>query len=100
MRFAAHVSDPEGISRVLVQFIVGESEPTPSDFLNPTAEIDLLYEGRDLWGRTFTDTFSEYQMTTYWRFLVIDEFGTPTFYYEPGRFNYFAAEVGCNVVPQ
>ena len=97
MRFAAHVSDPEGVSRVLVQFVVGESEPGPSDFLTPTAEIELLYEGGDLWGLWFNDTFSEYLMTTYWRFAVIDQFGTPTFYYEPGRFNYFAAEVGCTI---
>lgn len=100
MRFAAHVSDPEGISRVIVQFIVGESEPSPSNFLNPIAEIELLYEGGDLWGRTFNDTFSIYQMNTYWRFLVIDQFGTRTFYHEPGRFSYFAAEVGCNEIPQ
>ena len=100
MRFAAHVSDPEGISRVLVQFIVSESEPTPREFLNPDAEIDLLFEGGDLWGRTFTDTFSIYQMRTYWRFLVIDQFRTSTFYYEPGRFSYFAAEVGCIEIPQ
>jgi hypothetical protein len=98
IRFAANVIDPEGIKQVIVRFHVGDNEPTSRDFRSPDAEIYLVNEIENRWGGYFNDTISQYQHTTYWWFIVIDANGIGTFYYEPGKFHYFARDFSCGVV--
>lgn len=100
IRFAANVVDPEGIKQVIVRFHVGDQEPNPRNFRSPDAELFLVNEADDRWGGYFYDTISQYQRTTYWWFIVIDTNGIGTFYYEPGKFNYFARDFSCGVIPQ
>jgi hypothetical protein len=100
IRFAANVFDPEGVKQVILQFHVGDKEPTRRDFASPDAELYLINEKDQLWGGYFYDAISQYQRTTYWWFIVIDANGIRTFYYEPGKFSYFARDFGCNVIPQ
>ena len=99
IRFAANVTDPEGVKQVIVRFHVGENEPTRRDFSAPEAELSLVNEAEQRWGAYFYDAISQYQRTTYWWFVVIDSNDIATFFYEPGKYNYFAREFGCNVIP-
>jgi len=100
IRFAANVIDPEGVKQVILRFHVGDKEPSARNFNSPDAELYLVNEADQRWGGYFNDTISQYQRTTYWWFVVIDANGIGTFYYEPGRFSYFARDFGCNVIPQ
>jgi TIR domain-containing protein len=100
IRFAANAVDPEGIRQVLVQFHVGDKDPGAKGFSPPDAELILKNENGELWSGFFNDKISQYQLTTYWRFVVIDTNGIGTFYYEPGRFSYYARDFGCVVIPQ
>ena len=52
------------------------------------------------WGGYFNDTISQYQRTTYWWFIVIDSIGVGSFFYEPGKYNYFARDLSCVVRPR
>lgn len=100
IRFAANVIDPEGVKQVIVRFHVGDKEPNARNFASSGAELYLTNEKDQLWTGYFNDSISQYQRTTYWWFIVIDANGIATFYYEPGRFNYFARDFGCDVIPQ
>ena len=103
IRFAANVLDPEGVKLVILRFHVGETEPSARDFRSPDAEMYLVNEAGDRWGGYFNDTISKVQNRTYWWFVVVDTNGVGTFYYEPGKFSYFARDFGCGetpVVPQ
>jgi len=100
IRFAANVIDPEGVQQVIVRFHVGDKEPTTKNFSSPDAELYLVNEAGDRWGGYFNDAISQYQRTTYWWFIVIDSNGIGTFYYEPGKYSYFARDFGCGVIPQ
>src|SRR4030095_3516020 len=100
IRFAANVFDPEGVKQVIVRFHVGDKEPTRRDFASPDAELYLKNEKDQLWAGYFYDTISQYQRTTYWWFIVVDANGVITFYYEPGKFQYFAKDFSCGVIPQ
>lgn len=100
IRFAADVVDPEGVQQVLVQFVVKDSPPSTRDFASPDAELRLNNQRGTLWTGFFNDTISQYQLTTYWRFVAIDANGIGTFYFEPRRFGYDARDFGCVVIPQ
>ena len=100
IRFAADVVDPEGVQQVLVQFVVKDSPPTARDFASPDAKLLLNNQRGTLWTGFFNDTISQYQLTTYWRFVAVDVNGIGTFYFEPRRFGYYARDFGCVVVPQ
>jgi len=100
IRFVANVTDPEGVKQVIVRFHVGDKEPTRRDFNSPDAELYLVNEADQRWGGYFNDTISQHQRTTYWWFVIMDANGIGTFYYEPGKFNYYAPDFGCGVLPQ
>jgi len=100
IRFAANVTDPQGVKQVILRFHVGDTEPAAKDFNSPAAELYLVNEADERWGGYFNDSISQYQQTTYWWFIVIDENGIGTFYYEPGKYNYLARDFSCSVIPQ
>jgi sugar/nucleoside kinase (ribokinase family) len=62
--------------------------------------LTLVKEANERCGGHFNDSISQDQQTTYWWFLVIDENGIRTFYYEPGKYNYLARDFSCGVIPQ
>ena len=83
-----------------MQFHVGDKEPGAREFNSPDAQLILKNESSELWSGFFNDTISQYQLTTYWRFVAIDTNDVATFYYDPGKFSYFAKDFGCVVIPQ
>lgn len=100
-RFAANVIDPEGVERVVIRFYVGDQEPSARDFRSPDAELVLVNEAGERWAGYFTDRITPHQHSLYWWFLVTDKNDITTFYYEAGKFNYFARDFSCApVLPQ
>jgi hypothetical protein len=82
-----------------MQFHVGFN-PTPKDFANPDAELDLSNEGNDIWGGYFNDTISEHKSATNYRFVAFDKNGISTLFYIAGKFSYYAKDSGCiTIVP-
>jgi hypothetical protein len=63
-------------------------------------ELYLVHESDERRGGYFNDSTSQYQQTACWWFIVIDMNGIATFFYERGKYNYFARDLSCGVIPQ
>ncbi len=93
--FSAQVTDPNGVSRVFVQFFVSAGDLTPGSFSTPSGELELTNSGGNMWSGTFNDTISQIQQITYWQFVVIDSMGNRTELYEEGKFSFYARNQSC-----
>jgi hypothetical protein len=97
-RYAVRVIDPEGVERVIVQFVVS-SNPAVKSFADPDATLELKDESESLWSGYFDDNISRFEYYTVYRFVAFDKNGISTLLYIPSLFNFYAVDTGCGIIP-